>query len=377
MSEKRKKILYIITKGNFGGAQRYVFDLAVSLPKDRFDVVVAFGESGVLAKKLYQKNIRTIEIKSLKRDINLFLDFKTLIELIKIYLKEKPNVVHLNSSKIGGLGAFAGRIAFVPKIIFTGHGWAWNESRSFVSKAVIGFLHWLTIIFCHQVIAVSENTANQIKKLPFISKKIITIYNGIAPFETKDGFEARQNIGASIKQSLWIGTISELHKNKGLDYLIEAFSQIYTEFPDSCVVVLGTGEEKENLEKLIAEKKLQDRVYLVGFVEDAKKYLSAFDIFTLTSRTEAFPYTVLEAGLAKIPVIASSVGGIPEVIENKMSGVLTKSGDIKAISENLRNLLQDENLRKEYGQNLCDTVAKNFSQDKMVNETIVLYNQTI
>ncbi|NQV93114.1 glycosyltransferase, partial [Candidatus Kaiserbacteria bacterium] len=143
---KKKKILFIITKSNFGGAQRYVYDIARSLSPDAFDVVVAFGGEGLLKDKLAHAKIRTVPIEDLERDINIFNEIDVFFQLLKLYRVEKPDIVHLNSSKIGGIGALAGRIAQVPLIIFTAHGWAFNEERSWGARKIIAFLYWITLI---------------------------------------------------------------------------------------------------------------------------------------------------------------------------------------------------------------------------------------
>lgn len=378
MERKKHKILYIITKGNFGGAQRYVFDLATSLPRENFDVSVAFGQAGMLAEKLLDAGIKTIEIKSLQRDINLLLDFKSFFELVRIFKKEKPDTIHINSSKIGGLGSLAGRVTGVPNIIFTAHAWAWNENRNAISKVAIKFLHWLTIVFSHKTITVSENLAKQVSHWPFVSKKIHVVHNGINPFDLKNQIEARTELikisgGTKIPEK-WIGTAAELHKNKGLDFLINAFSKIEQENPNSEIFIMGEGEERNNLEKLIAEKNLQDKIHLLGHVKDAKSYLKAFDVFTLTSRTEALPYSIPEAGLAGLPVVASSVGGIPEIIENGKSGILIEKGNIDQIQEALSLLLRNKSVGENYGKNLKEKVERQFLQKEMVKNTIALYN---
>ncbi|PIR41028.1 MAG: glycosyltransferase family 1 protein, partial [Candidatus Yonathbacteria bacterium CG10_big_fil_rev_8_21_14_0_10_43_136] len=98
----KKKILFVITKSNFGGAQKYVFDLATGLPKDQFDVAVALGGSGILIQKLQAENIRVLPIFSLARDVNPLSDITTFFELWRMFRKEKPDVAHLNSAKAGG-----------------------------------------------------------------------------------------------------------------------------------------------------------------------------------------------------------------------------------------------------------------------------------
>ena len=174
------KLMLLITKGYWGGAQRYVYDLASNLPKEKYEVIVVVGEGDDLADKLKADNIRVIKLPTLKRNnIGLLSDWQTLFTLIKLFRTETPDIIHLNSSKIGGLGALAGRIARIKKIIFTAHGWAFNEKRSIFTRAIILFFHWLTIVLTHTTITVSHIQKNQIKFLPFIQSKLTTIHNGI------------------------------------------------------------------------------------------------------------------------------------------------------------------------------------------------------
>src|SRR3989344_6349366 len=155
MSEKRQKILYVITKSNWGGAGRYVYDLATTFKKDH-EVVVALGGNGILAEKLRSQNIPVIHIKNLDRDIHFFKEVSAFFRLYHTFRMEKPDVIHLNSPKIGGLGALAARLARVKKIIFTSHGWAFNEDRSLLEIAIIKILSWITIFLSHEVIVLSE-----------------------------------------------------------------------------------------------------------------------------------------------------------------------------------------------------------------------------
>src|SRR3989344_4387469 len=111
--QNKKKILFIITKGNFGGAQRYVYDLATSLPKSEFEAVVACGEGDLLPNKLGEVGIKTIKINNLVREIKTSNEFSVCKELVALIRTERPDIIHLNSSKMGGIGSVAGRIASI------------------------------------------------------------------------------------------------------------------------------------------------------------------------------------------------------------------------------------------------------------------------
>lgn len=374
---QKKRILYVITKGNFGGAQRYVFDLATNLPKEDFETVVAFGEGDILGKKLAEKSIRTIRLKNSQRNINPFKDFLLFFELIRIYKKEKPNIIHLNSSKIGFLGSLSARIFYTlnPKpytLVFTAHGWAFNDSKFFWQKLLWKFLQWLTVLMTNKTIAVSKKTVNDMN-WPGTKKKIRLIYNGIRPIEFFEKDEARKKLLPQLKDRLWIGAISELHKNKGVDLLIEAFSKISNQFESAILIVCGKGEERKKLEKIIEKNNLKSKVFLLGYVENAQRYLKAFDIFVLPSRTEGLPYVILEAGLAGLPTLASEVGGIPEIIESGKNGLLFTPGEKEDLTKTLQDLLSEKGDWQKLGAELKKKILDEFRLENMVELTSSLY----
>lgn len=372
--DNRTKILYMITKGNWGGAQEYVYTLATSLPEEFYKVTVICGEGSILPRKLEEKGIMVHSLPTLMRDISLRNEIRSFFALIKIIRNIQPDILHLNSSKIGFLGALAGRMARVPKIIFTAHGWASNEeSRRHTTRGIFYIIHSITVLLCHNTIAVSERTKKDMS-LAWVRNKIQVIHNGIGNIEFLSREKSREILNNHISTDLtphtMIGTISELHTNKGLDVLIEASKRL----PDHVgVYIIGSGEEKESLEIKIAQNSLSSRVFLLGRIENAKQYLKAFDIFTLTSRTENLPYVILEAGKAGLPVIASKVGGIPEMIENGQSGILVTKNNPGEVSRALEYLLDNPEIRQQYGQNLKYTIDQKFSIDGMIQKTMGVY----
>ena len=214
---------------------------------------------------------------------------------------------------------------------------------------------------------------------------MIVIKNGLPKIDFLDRPDARRELlgekALTRGETFWIGTISELHKNKGLGYLLLALSNLRTVLGGSqgqslaslTVVVIGEGEERFKLEKLIKELKLENQIFLLGQKENAAQYLKAFDIFTLTSVTEAFPYVILEAAAAGLPIVASGVGGIPEIIESMHSGILVKPREPAEIAKAIEFLLTHPAKTSQFGQTLRARVAKEFSVERMVRETVAIY----
>lgn len=375
---KKTKVLFVITKSNFGGAQHYVYDLATTLPSERFEGVVALGGQGLLVDKLHSAGIRTIPLNSLERDMNPLRDMTSFFALWNIFRAERPDIVHLNSAKASGLGTIAAHLARVPNIIFTAHGWAFNEDRSKLSRIVIKFFSWITVVLSHKTIAVSAAVKKDTASWPFVSKKISVIKNGVKDldFFTREGARAKlfTRMGVTLPPSAFIvGTVAELHKSKSISYAIEAFAKLAPQNQNLYYLILGNGEEKEHLHALIELYKLQGRVFLLGFVEDAARFLRAFDTFVLPSSTEALGFVLLEAGLAKLPVIATTVGGIPEVIEDKKTGILVPARHADALAEALNQLIISPTLCNTLSVSLHKKILHDFSLDRMTTDTIVLY----
>ncbi len=378
-----RKILYVITKSNWGGAQKYVYELATSLPKDTFETAVANGGDGELVQRLQAAGIRTIPLSGLGRDIRVLKDASSFWRLWRLFRKEKPDVVHLNSSKAGGIGALAARLAGVPRVIFTAHGWAFNEDRPLYKKIIIAGLHWITILLSTKTIAVSEFMKRQGERFPFTKRKLVVIRNGATPIEFLPREESREALMKLIpaektaliaENSLWIGTISELHKNKGLSYALAAVARVAKESSAPFFFcIIGEGEERAALETQIKTLGLENTVFLLGHVAEAPRFLKAFDLFTLTSTTEALAYVLLEAGQAGLPVVATNTGGIPEVIGGNDCGILVHARAEKDIALGIKTLLEDASLRERLGKNLERKIDTQFSFQKMMSETTALY----
>ena len=378
--QKRLKLLFVITKSNFGGAQRYVFDLATGFQNANYEVTVAFGgigkagaPDGILAVNLRQVGINGIFIQNFTRDISFSREIKLLRELTQIFRKESPDVVHLNSSKAGGVGALAARFAGIQNIIFTSHGLPYDEDRGTLIRLFRWFATWVTFLLVHQVILISKDTFERARRSPFCKHKMHLIYNGIAEKDLMPRDEARSKlIPNHIPEVRWIGTISELTRNKGLTYLIEAARLLKERGGLFELGIIGFGEDYEFFKQLILKYNLNQQVHLLGFVVDAARYLAAFDIFTLTSVKEGHPYVLLEAAQAHCAVVGSRIPGIVDIVDQK-TGILVEPKNIAEIADALELLIRKPAKCKELGQALYTNVQKKFSLEKMLEATEKLY----
>jgi glycosyltransferase involved in cell wall biosynthesis len=288
-----------------------VFDLATHLPESEFDVAVLCGESGALVEKLRAAEVRTITIPSLSRDVSLLRDVRSFFLLFRILTAERPDIVHLNSSKAGALGALTARFLGVPRIVFTVHGWPFLEHRNIFSQGLIRLVSWLSALLAHTVIVVSDYDAVLARIMPFVGKKTVRIYNGIGEIALGTGQKIR---GEFPKGVHILGTIGELTANKNqIELIVQAEKD-----PSLFVAIVGEGELHTALDAAIRARGLEERVKLFGFVE-ARDALPGFDEFILPSEKEGLPYALLEARRAGLPVTAHPVGGVREALEKPLS----------------------------------------------------------
>ncbi len=310
---ERKKVLFLITKATFGGAQRYVYDVASNLPQNEYEAGIAYGVRGRLADMLETQGIPLLEIPSLNRNISLVSDIKSYFEIRDAIRAATPDILHVNSSKAAALGALAGRFNGVKTIIFTAHGWPFKESRDLFSQALLFLVSWFTGLLATHVIVVSKTDEVIGMKMPWVRKKIVNIPLGrenLNLASPQEGFKEMLGglpVPPITQKTVRIVSIAELTKNKGLRYAIEAIAELTQRGLDCIYVIASDGEEHDRLTALARELGVSDRVFLSGFVPDAARYLSGFDVYLLPSLKEGMPYVLIEASLAGLQIVATTV----------------------------------------------------------------------
>lgn len=376
----KPKLLYIITKSNYGGAQRYVHELAEHF-NQQYEVMVACGGRGLMVEKLEAAGVRTIEIKNFQRDISFLKELRVLRELWQLYKNEKPDIVHLNSSKAGLLGAIVGRAARVPLIIFTIHGWAFHEPRPWWWKFMTWVGGYLTVLFAHRSIPISQYDVDNSHLYGLKWKLTPVIYNGVAESYLIPKEKARLHLVGKEKANLhrndiWVITTAELHPKKNIATAIEAVA-LHNADPDIkhriFYIVMGDGVLRDELESQILAHHASDYIYLCGYVTDAKHYLLAGDVFLLPSKQEGLPFALLEAGSAGLPTIASRVCGIPEVIAHETHGLLFDSTDINSLVVTLNTMSHQPLTRATYGTVFRERILLDFTINKTFKKTEVQY----
>ena len=372
------KIIYLITKSNFGGAQKYVFELAVAAKLRGANVIVACGgigdkgaPLGLLAEKLRAEDIRVVQIKHFMRNMSIGSDIMAFFDVMRLIREERPLVLHVTSSKAGGIGALAGRILRVPKIIFTSHGLTTDEVwRPRWQRLFIFVGTYYTIAASHISIMISKDTYVRAGRLTGMTDKIAYIKNGIAPVDFKTKEVARHELELHIPpEHILVGGIGELHPNKNWLAAIAAVANL----PHTVhLAIIGSGEEYDLLKHQAQALGISDRVHLLGYIGEAATYIKAFDIFVLPSKKEGLPYVILEAGLAGVPVIATDLPGNRDIIESGVHGFLIEPTN-RMLATSLEMLIRDSGMRRTFASALQEKVMTDFSIEHMVDETFALY----
>lgn len=378
----RKKILYVITKSNLGGAQRYVLELATSLPKNEYAVTVACGGNGILTEKLQAAGISVYTIRNFERDINIWKEIKSLFELREVIHTVHPDIVHLNSSKAGGSGALVARLMGIPHIVFTAHGWPFHEQRGIVWRTLIWILSWITTLLAHTTIVVSRFDLTH-AHMPFTRKKIHHIPIALPPITFIERSSARsalfsKEILLRHTHDFFMVSTGEHTPNKNLQTLLKAL-KIHNETHTKKIflTLMSDGEERPLLEAYVHTHHLEDMVHFTGFVDNARTYLKAFDMFILPSLKEGMPYGLLEAGAAGLTSIASNVGGIPDIIEDQKTGILINPREKVSIVQALAHLTNDTprdlSVTHLLGQTLKKKIAEKYTLQSMIENTVKVY----
>lgn len=360
-----KKILIVITKAEVGGAQMSVLNLAIELKKRGNEVLVGFGDGEYLLNELNLENIPYTRFKWLKRTHNPLANLFFVFEMKK-FLKEKNiNTVHFNSSNtlFGAIGAkLAGKRI---KTIFTFRGMSMIDDN-YQKNKVMKIFYFLFFKFMMKLIDVPVFVSREnLKKSQRdkLTNKGILVYNGLSPEKLKfyEKEKARDELGMITKKDLVgkyiIGGLGRLDYAKNFEFLINNFRDILKIKPEAVAVIIGDGDERKKYEELVRQNGLGEKIFFLGSISNASRFLPGFDILISPSRYEGLSITLLEVLFSGIIALASDVGGNREVF-------LTDSELYEL--DNKEEFLQKFK-RLQYEEVISEVLEKNAVQAKKFN----------
>lgn len=373
------KVLHVIDSGGLYGAEIMLLNLAVEQKKMGIEPIIA----SIGRKK---KDEKAIEVEAINRSIsvkkfrivpgfNFFLAWK-IIEFAK---NENINLFHSHGYKGNVL------LGFIPKsfrkipIVSTIHGYT---STSFFTKMkVYETLDLLSHRFLDKVVLVNKGmlTNSNLKK----NRKICHVVNNGIPLDPID-FRSQDNKNIDTSKKLIsfckgkfvIGSIGRLSDEKGFEYLIDALEILISKGVDAYLVIIGDGYNRNKLEQKIHDMKLEQRILLPGYLNDARIYMKYFNIYAIPSLTEGLPITLLEAMQAKVPIVASNVGGIPQVL-NKNCAILIRPRKPGLIAEAILKICKNPELRFDFTVNANRILKQQFSSGSMARNYCDIYEAII
>ena len=327
-----------------GGTEQVINNLVESIDKTKYNVSILCIDSpiGSFGEMLSNKGIQ-VDLIERKEGFDISLIFK----IRKYLIQNKIDILHCHQYTPWVYGALAS-IWTSRKIIFTEHGRFYPDRTSWKRKLINPFLARLT----DRITAISKATKQALIDFEYIpSSKIEVIYNGIADLNPDKSLILKLREELSIpKDTMILGTIARLDPIKNHSLLISAYGVTQKKYPNTLLLIVGDGENRSNLEILVKKLNICDKVIFTGYQINPADYLQLMDVFLLPSLSEGTAMTLLEAMCLSKPCIVTDVGGNPEVVDDKISGVVAPSGDQDAVVAACELLLNNSKLRHEFGQ---------------------------
>lgn len=374
------RVLQVITRLIVGGAQETVMLVADMLDPARFDASVISGPQtgpeGSLIEAVRARGVPLTIEPALVREINPAKDLLAFVRLIRFIRRGRYDIVHTNSSKAGILGRWAARIAGVPIVVHTVHGWAHNDRQHPLVRRFYVFLEQLTQHITDRLIVVSpRNTEKGLADGIATPEKYITIRSGIELNRFRQPVRPREAVRAELgipPDAAVVGMVTRLSPQKAPLDFVKAVARVTERRPDVHFVVVGDGPLRAEVEAQVAAGGLVDRFHLTGLRCDVPDLLHSFDIFALTSLWEGLPRVLTQAMAAGLAIVATAVDGNAEAVEDGVNGILTPPGEPQALAAALLRLLDDPTLAAEMGAVGRERSAE-FGARKMVDDIAELY----
>lgn len=334
-SGRRPRLLLLVTLAEVGGAQTYVRQLA-DAARDDFDVTVAAWGPGPLRPDVEARGASYVALRNVRRELG-WRDALGLLELVRLCRRLRPDIVHANSSKAGILGRLAAYLVRVPIRLFTAHGWAFNAYSGLPGRAYL-WADRLMRPLTTAVVCVSEQ-----ERLAGTAAGVCDPAHSVV---IRNAVTLPPLPERPPRLTPLVVSIGRLKQPKDFSTFVRSLGLVTAPF---FARVVGDGPERDQVERAVREQGLTDRVELTGTSDDVARILGEGDVFVLSSRSEGMPMSVLEAMAAGLPVVATAVGGVPELVVEGETGLLVPPGDAGALALALDRLLGDAELRQRMG----------------------------
>ena len=380
MGAKRPRIVHIITRLELGGAQQNTLYCVEHHDRMRFDVGLWAGEGGILdagARAIDHADVKLLPW--LRHPIDPARDILAVMRLAGML--RDVDLIHTHSSKAGILGRAAARLAGVPGVVHTVHGWSFNDAQPAGTRRLYLEAERAAARFTDRIVCVArfDRDRGLVSGIGHASQYRI-IRSGIDPslYQAPAGARERlrETLGAA-PQDVVVGSIANFKPQKGPLDFVEAARLSRLRDPRMRFVIAGDGDLRPALVSAIADAGLEDAVHLLGWRDDIPELLAAMDIFLLTSLFEGLPRVVLQAMAASVPVVATDTGGVAEVVIHGESGYLVPPGNPAAAADAIVALAHDPGTRRRFASAARGRLGDEFNIRLMVGALEALYDEVL
>ncbi|RPI74440.1 MAG: glycosyltransferase family 1 protein [Desulfobacteraceae bacterium] len=375
------RVLHIHTLPVVSGSGINTFLTMTGMQPAGFHSELACAPNGRLIDLVQNQGIAVHLFKNLVQPFHPIRDIWVLFQL-KAFLKQNPfQIVHTHNSKAGFIGRLAAKWARVPVIVHTVHGFAFHDQEPFWRRWLFRRLERIAVAWCDKMIFISQPLidwalAEKVVK-PNHQAKVVKIYSGIdlkkfLPISDQRKNELRKTWGLK-SDDLVIGMVSKLWEGKGHRTLIRAFQSVQRQIPNAKLMIVGEGYLDQKIKKWVQEYDLTESVIFTGFQLDVGPLMAILDVAVLPSAFEGMGRVLLEAMAMEKPVIASCVGGIPDLVEHGLQGLLVEPGKTEPLQAAMIKLLTDPVLARQMGRAGRQKVLSQFSAETMVQSIQKVY----
>jgi len=376
-NEKSPKILRIITRLNVGGPAQHAVLLTEGLNDGVFQSKLVFGsidkDEGDMSYLARERRIAFAEVDSLRNGIGLLGNLKAFQQIYRLIRRERPDLVHLHLLKARFLGGLAAKVARVPVVVETFHGDLFNGYYgNLKTQAILMAERILGHLVMDKVIAISERVKEDILHFYVSSPRKIEVI----PLGLELGkFAQRVVLTDELKQELCIpkdhklvGIVGRMVPIKGHHYFLEAAREVLRACPRVTFILVGDGVLRTALELECRQLGISKSIKFLGWRRDLEKIYADLDVVVLSSVNEGTPVSIIEAMAAGKGVVATRVGGVPDVVEDGVTGLLVPPKDPVALSEAILQLLKDDDLRKRLGEQARASVFPKYDVSRLVQD---------
>lgn len=377
----RIKVFHLITKLELGGAQSNTIYTVRNLDPDKFETHLLCGPGGMLDEETKKIGIPVHFFRFLQREVSFIFDTLALLSLWWFLLTNKPHVLHTHSSKAGILGRIAGKLAGVPVIVHTFHGFGFNITQPRRVEEFYQNLERRFASYADKLIFVSKTNMVLAEKLRIgVKSQYQLIRSGIKlsgyPPKAVNEAAIREELGIPEKWPIVI-SIGNLKPQKNpLDFVTVAYN-VLNVCPETIFLYLGDGPLRPEVEDAIAELKIGNRCLFPGWRRDVPQLLTISSLFIMTSLWEGLPRSLVQAMKSGVPSVAYMTDGITDIIHHERNGFLVRMNDTKMMAYTLIHLLKNDDLRAEIAFAANETNLSEFDIDLMVQQQDTLYTNLL